>query len=109
MFMRGRKSSSKNFAPDKKLLRRWLAGWQAAAEFHTKEIRRATPATRFAQLVVLTQFTERYCQPLMTRERARAVEQVRRRWNKLKNAHRHATVGIVAATRPRNGRGRKAV
>jgi hypothetical protein len=94
---------------DKKLMKRWLAGWRAADEFHTEEIRRATPATRFAQLTALTQFTERYCRSILTPERARAVERVRRRWNKLKNAHRHATSGIVTAARPRNGRGRKAV
>ena len=107
--MRSRKSSLKTVAGNKRLLNRWLAGWRAADEFHTEEIRRATPAERFAQLMALTQFTERYCRSLMTPDRARAVERVRRRWNKLKNTHRHATAGDVTAARPRNGRGRKAV
>jgi hypothetical protein len=104
-----RDSKSNQSGMTKRLLRRWLAGWRAAEEFHTEEIRRATPAERFAQLEALTQFTEAYGRSLLTPERAREVERVRRRWNELKNAYRNATARTAATARTRDGRGRKAV
>lgn len=69
------------------LVRRWLRGWEAVAQFEIEETRRLSVEDRLKQMAALMRMT-RQCHMRPT-YRADEIEHVRRRWARLRAANGH--------------------